>query len=117
MRPDPPTPSRSNPRRLTVATLALAALAGLATMAAAQPNPAPATAPPAFGDSNWVAPLPAGALEPAPTEPGPRVAERDHEPVGETVLRTPFRILFFPLRLVARGMEGVAGVAGESFVP
>ena len=127
MRPDPPIPSRSNPRcstsSFTAAAFALAGLLALASVAAAQTNPGAPPAPavvataPAFGDSNWVAPLPAGALDPAPTDPGPRVAEKDHEPVGETVLRTPFRLLVFPLRLLARGMEGMAGVAGESFIP
>lgn len=72
--------------------------------------PARAGAEPAFGDSNWVAPptqLPAGN----PAAPGPRVAVRDHEPVGETILRAPFRIAFLPLRLLARGTEKLVGFA------
>jgi len=72
---------------------------------------------PAFGDSGWVAPLPPGALEGDPTTPGPRVAEKQSEPVGETILRAPFRLVFLPLRLVARGVEAGMGLAGENFLP
>jgi hypothetical protein len=71
---------------------------------------------PAFGDSGWVAPLPAGAIEGEPTDPGPRVAGKDVEPVGETILRTPFRIAFLPLRIVGMGIEGIAGVVGSKVV-
>lgn len=72
---------------------------------------------PAFGDSGWVAPLPAGALDDDPTDPGPRVAGEDHEPVGESVLRAPFRIAAFPLRLVALAFEEMAGVVGPRIAP
>jgi hypothetical protein len=72
---------------------------------------------PAFGDSGWVAPLPPGALEGDPTEPGSRVAGEDHEPVGESILRAPFRIAAFPLRLFALGVEELAGVAGPIVAP
>src|SRR5689334_1177617 len=62
---------------------------------------------PRFGDSTWVAPrLPGDEL---PTEAGPRVAEPDHERTWETVLRTPFRVVFLPVRLVARGTEEAVG--------
>jgi len=33
------------------------------------------------------------------------VAEPDSDPTWETALRTPFRAVFFPMRLLARGME------------
>jgi hypothetical protein len=42
-----------------------------------------------------------------------RVAGPDHERRWETVLRTPFRVAFFPLRLVARGMEAGVGTFGD----
>ncbi len=93
------------------ASLLLAlATAGPGVEAHAQTNPA-------FGDSGWVAPLPPGTFDGDPTAPGPRVSDEVGEPVGETVLRTPFRILFLPLRLVARGAEAIAGVAGGSVAP
>ena len=79
--------------------------------------PAHAQDTPAFGDSGWVAPLPPGALDGAPTDPGPRVAESEDEPVGEALLRLPFRILFFPLRLIARGLEEAAGAIGPTVAP
>ncbi len=72
---------------------------------------------PAFGDSGWVAPLPPGTDEGDPTMPGPRVSDEVGEPVGETILRTPFRILFLPLRLVARGAEAIVGLAGRGTLP
>ncbi|MEO6461746.1 MAG: hypothetical protein ABIP29_01590, partial [Candidatus Eisenbacteria bacterium] len=75
-----------------------------------------AQAGPAFGESAWVAPLPPGALDGEPTDPGPRVADKDVEPVGESILRTPFRVAFLPLRLLGRGLEAVAGVVGQSVV-
>ena len=56
-----------------------------------------------FGDTTWTAPDPPGSED--PSQPGPRVAEPDHDPGWETALRTPFRAVFFPMRLLARGME------------
>src|SRR5687767_4463202 len=72
---------------------------------------------PAFGDSGWVAPLPPGALDDDPTAPGPRVAGEDHEPVGESILRAPFRVAAFPLRLLALSFEELAGVVGPMVAP
>src|SRR5437762_12424683 len=61
-----------------------------------------------FGDTTWVAPTaPPDASDPEAR--GPRVAPRDHERGWETVMRTPFRVAFLPMRLIARGAE--AGVA------
>ncbi|MGH7724036.1 MAG: hypothetical protein ACREOU_01270 [Candidatus Eiseniibacteriota bacterium] len=107
-----------------MAALALAiALFGALFPPAAVAAPAPAVdapdppAGPAFGDSGWVAPIPADSLAGDPTKPGPRVAPRDHEPLGETILRTPFRILFLPLRVVALGLEEVAGLAEPYVAP
>ncbi len=104
----PPLPSNV-PCRVACLLVALAT-AGTGVEARAQANPA-------FGDSGWVAPLPPGTFDGDPTAPGPRVSDEVGEPVGETVLRTPFRILFLPLRLVARGAEAIAGVAGAGVVP
>jgi hypothetical protein len=69
-------------------------------------------AEPRFGDSTWVAPqLPGdGSL----TDESPRVASPDRERTWETILRAPFRLLFFPVRILARGSEAVAApVAGH----
>ena len=113
MRPAPPMPPR--PHRaffilvFTVFAVAFALPAG--------PVHAQGATGPAFGDSGWVAPLPAGSIDGSPEAPGPRVAEPEGEPVGETVLRTPFRILFYPFRLIARGLEGAAGVVLPSVAP
>jgi hypothetical protein len=78
-------------------------------------GPGTARAEPAFGDSNWVAPAsgptPDSNAE-KPADPGARVAKPDHEPAGESILRLPFRVLFFPLRLIARGLELGAGLVG-----
>ncbi|HET9885908.1 MAG TPA: hypothetical protein VFR10_00240, partial [bacterium] len=69
-------------------------------------------AEPRFGDSTWVAPIaPDSTAE--PFEEGPRVAPPDHEPGWETALRAPFRVAFYPLRLVARGVELGGGFAGD----
>lgn len=67
-----------------------------------------------FGDSTWVAPVPQAAGDPA--SPGPRVAKPDHERTWETVLRTPFRVAFFPFRLMSWGIEGAADLA-EKHLP
>jgi len=73
-----------------------------------------AEAQPRFGDSTWVAP---GAMfEADSTADGPRVAPRDHERGWETVVRTPFRVVFFPLRLVATGFEAGVGHFGPRFL-
>ena len=68
-------------------------------------------AEPRFGDSTWVAPT--AVADGDPTADGPRVAPPDHERTWEKALRTPFRIAFFPLRLVARGAEAGVGVIGD----
>ncbi|MEP7028362.1 MAG: hypothetical protein ABI960_07195 [Candidatus Eisenbacteria bacterium] len=101
---------RPGARGGTARLATFACLAGI--VGGASIAPAPAFAEPAFGDSNWVAPqatLAAGN----PADPGPRVAKRDDEPLGETILRTPFRVAFLPLRLIARGSEKLAGFAGS----
>ena len=49
------------------------------------------------------------------TANGPRVAPRDHERAWETVLRTPFRIVFYPVRLVGIGLEAAASYAGPRY--
>jgi len=69
-------------------------------------------AEPRFGDSTWVAPqLP---VDGSPADEGPRVAKPDHERTWETILRAPFRLLFLPVRILARGSEAVAApVAGH----
>lgn len=70
-----------------------------------------AKAVPAFGDSNWVAPTAAASGDlsgPTSVVPNP-----DHERLWERALRTPFRIAFVPLRLVARGMEEGVGIYGD----
>lgn len=67
-----------------------------------------------FGDTTWVALDPP---DPAPPLPGPRVAEPDQkEPGWETALRTPFRVVFFPMRLLARGMELGFKQFGDEFI-
>jgi hypothetical protein len=68
---------------------------------------------PRFGDSTWVAPW--AGIDGDPSAPGPRVAEPDGEKTWETVLRAPFRVAFFPLRVLARGTE--VGISyGAKFV-
>ena len=102
-------PSRPAPFHAALAVAALLLSGAASTTAHAQDGPA-------FGDSGWVAPAPIGAIDGAPTDPGPRVAGRDTDPVGETVLRTPFRVAFLPLRVVGMGLEKLAGVVGEGLV-
>lgn len=72
---------------------------------------------PRFGDSTWVAPYPAAAVDSAPEGTGPRVAEPDRVHLVETAIRLPFRVLFYPVRLVARGAEGLVGFAGPRYDP
>jgi hypothetical protein len=91
---------------------AVVAIASVVVGTAAVAPGATAAAEPVFGDSNWVAPVPAATDPTFPDGTGPRVAEPRGEPLGETILRTPFRVAFLPLRLVARGFEGLAGHAG-----
>ena len=67
-----------------------------------------------FGDSTWVAPEASFRSGDAPD--GPRVAAPDRERAWETVLRTPFRVVFFPLRLVARGVEAGAAYVGPRYL-
>lgn len=67
-----------------------------------------------FGDSTWVAPD-----RPVVTDSvaaGPRVAGRDHERRWETVLRTPFRVAFYPLHVLSNGVEGGMGVLGPRYL-
>ncbi len=75
--------------------------------------PGRAGAEPRFGDSTWVAP--SAPAEGDPKDPGPRVAEPDHERVWESVLRAPFRVAFFPLRVLARGIEASASTLESRF--
>jgi hypothetical protein len=49
------------------------------------------------------------------TANGPRVAPRDHERAWETALRTPFRVVFYPVRLVGIGLEAAASYAGPRY--
>ena len=49
------------------------------------------------------------------TTDGPRVAPPDHERGWETALRAPFRVAFFPLRLIASGLEAGAGYLGPRY--
>ncbi len=74
-----------------------------------------ALAEPRFGDSTWVAPTYL-EIEGDPGDPGPRVAKPDHERPWETALRTPFRVAFLPLRLLARGIEAT-GPLVEKHIP
>jgi hypothetical protein len=71
-------------------------------------------ADPRFGDSSWVAPNVADIGD--PSADGPRVALPDHERRWETALRLPFRVAFFPMRLVARGTEVAVGFYGDHFM-
>jgi hypothetical protein len=75
----------------------------------------PAEADPRFGDSTWIAP--AAMFDSLYTTNGPRVAPRDHERAWETALRTPFRVVFYPVRLVGIGLEAAASYAGPRFAP
>ena len=87
----------------------IAAIAGACSLAAG-----PAGADGRFGDSTWVAPTVPFAQ--ANSDDGPRVAAPDRPRAWETALRTPFRVAFFPLRLVSLGLEDAAGVAGPRFL-
>ncbi len=91
------------------------ALALFIFVSAAVCRPGDARAEPRFGDSTWVAP--SVGIEGDPEDPGPRVAPKDHERTWETVMRTPFRVAFFPLRLLARGIEATGPLAERFFPP
>jgi hypothetical protein len=96
--------------------LALVTACALCALAiAATPRVAFAAEEPKFGEPGWVAPG-AGDIEGEPTDAGPRVAENDHEPTGETILRAPFRVVFFPVKMLARGTESLASAIGPSLV-
>jgi hypothetical protein len=69
---------------------------------------------PRFGDSTWVAPN-ASAYNGDPAAAGPRVAEPDVERGWEKTLRAPFRVVFYPLRLAARGSQAVL-TFGSQFI-
>jgi hypothetical protein len=87
-------------------------LGGLVLAAAIASAAGDVLAQPRFGDSTWVAPtLPETNSE--PSDSGPRVAPPEREPAWETALRAPFRIAFYPLRLVARGFEAAGGMAAD----
>ena len=66
-----------------------------------------------FGDSTWVAP--AEMFGSDSTTDTPRVAPPDHERRWETALRLPFRVAFFPLRLLASGLEATADYVGPRY--
>ncbi len=67
-----------------------------------------------FGDSTWVAPGP--SFNAHYVTDGPRVARPDQERTWETILRTPFRVAFFPLRLLAHGLEAGAAYIGPRYL-
>jgi hypothetical protein len=91
--------------------LAVAAIGGLCVFGVTG-----ARADARFGDSTWVAPGDLFEVDRSDsTAEGSRVAARDGERGWETVLRTPFRIVFLPLRLVALGLEAGAGYAGPRY--
>ena len=98
-------------RRRFAVPLALFTILAFQVPFLSEPNRAQAQA---FGDSNWVAPD--ASFDADSTADGPRVAPKDHEREWETVLRTPFRVVFFPLRLVARGVEAGVGHFGPRFL-
>ena len=86
-----------------------ALLAGAALAFLAAPGTAPAQTDSRFGDSTWVAP--SYCVEPVREDA--RIAEPDHERRWETILRSPFRLVFYPVRLVARGTEEGVGFASQ----
>src|SRR5262249_57239268 len=73
---------------------------------------------PRYGDSTWVAPYPVADSTGDPTAPGPRVAQTEGIPLGETILRTPFRLIGLPFKAIGAGLDWVAGTAAPHvFVP
>ena len=97
--------------RVSAARVAMLAFIACGILSACHATSALADA--RFGDSTWVAP--AGMFDAEYTTDGPRVAARDHERRWETVLRTPFRVVFSPLRLLASGLEFAAGYVGPRY--
>lgn len=89
----------------------VAMIAGVSVLACG-----PARADARFGDSTWVAPTVPDVPASADSADGPRVAAPDHARTWETVLRTPFRVAFLPLRLLSLGLEDAAGFAGPRFL-
>lgn len=88
--------------------------------------PRPARSEPAFGDSTWVAPgwenaawykASCDTCTYGADSPGPRVAAKDKDPLGETILRAPFRLLFLPFRFIARGSEAAVAIVGKGLAP
>jgi hypothetical protein len=80
-------------------------------------SPAHADAP-RYGDSTWVAPYPVADSLGDPAAAGPRVAETEGVPAGETILRAPFRLIGLPFMAIGAGLEWVAGAAAPHvFVP
>src|SRR5688572_17908230 len=69
---------------------------------------------PRFGDTTWVAPH-ADSFHGEPSAPGPRVAEPEVERGWEKALRAPFRVVFYPVRLLARGSQAAVGF-GSKFI-
>ena len=67
-----------------------------------------------FGDTTWVAPN-AEAFDGVPSSAGARVAEPDVERGWEKALRAPFRVVFYPVRLAARGSQA-AITFGTQFI-
>ena len=73
---------------------------------------------PRYGDSTWVAPYPVVDSTGDPTASGPRVAQTEGIPLGETILRTPFRLIGLPFKAIGAGLDWVAGTAAPHvFVP
>jgi hypothetical protein len=101
-------PARALPRAPVACCAVLVLLAcGIAGATAARADTR-------FGDSAWVAPALPG--DDSLASKGMRVAPRDHERGWETALRTPFRVVFYPLRLVAMGLESGAGYLGPRYL-
>lgn len=101
------------PRRLSA--LALLIWAGVCLTGPSEVSEASeARADARFGDSTWIAP--AGLIAAETTPDGRTVAPPGHERGWETALRTPFRVAFFPLRLVAKGVEAGAGYIGPRYL-
>lgn len=71
---------------------------------------------PHYGDSTWVAPYPVADSTSGPTSPGPRIAEPEGVPLGETILRAPFRLIGLPFKAIGAGLEWVAGVAAPHLI-
>jgi hypothetical protein len=90
-----------------------AGLAFLCLLAACRVASASPTEP-RFGDSTWVAP--GVGFDSDSGSSGPRIAMADHERRWETALRAPFRVVFYPVRLVTNGFEAAAGFVGPRYL-